>query len=341
MSIELSALAILGALAITLWPRHGLMARWLHACEFLRRSRGEDALKHILKAEVSGKAVSREALAGALHITGAGLVKLLTELEEKGLLTLEGGKIRLRPTGRELGLHIVRAHRLWESYLADSTGVEEGKWHPLAEKQEHLLSPEAADDLAARLGHPTRDPHGDWIPDKNMPLEPEQETSLNEAAIETPLLIAHIEDEPEVVYRQLLALGIRPGMKAFVLGKSARRIRFWAGGTEHVLAPLLAENISIKPLPEGGTVRDLVEEQYLSMIKLGEVVEVVGLSCVCRNAERRRLLDLGFVPGTHVEIEMISPAGDPTAYRVRGTVVALRRDQARLIRVNTVEAAAA
>jgi len=52
---------------------------------------------------------------------------------------------------------------------------------------------------------------------------------------------------------------------------------------------------------------------------------------------RRRLLDLGFVPGTPVEVEMVSPVGDPTAYRVRGSVVALRREQAHLICVNCKE----
>ena len=54
-----------------------------------------------------------------------------------------------------------------------------------------------------------------------------------------------------------------------------------------------------------------------------------------------RLLDLGFVAGTPVEVEMVSPAGDPTAYRVRGTVIALRREQAGLIRLAHQEAVAA
>jgi Fe2+ transport system protein FeoA len=52
-------------------------------------------------------------------------------------------------------------------------------------------------------------------------------------------------------------------------------------------------------------------------------------------------LDLGFVPGTAVEIEMVSPGGDPTAYRVRGTVVALRREQANLVRISSRVAAVA
>jgi len=53
--------------------------------------------------------------------------------------------------------------------------------------------------------------------------------------------------------------------------------------------------------------------------------------------ERRRLLDLGFVPGTTIEVEMVSPGGDPTAYRVRGTLIALRREQSSLIYINHLE----
>jgi DtxR family transcriptional regulator, Mn-dependent transcriptional regulator len=60
---------------------------------------------------------------------------------------------------------------------------------------------------------------------------------------------------------------------------------------------------------------------------------VIGLSASCRGAERRRLLDLGFVPGSVVEARFASPAGDPTAYEVRGALVALRRDQACHVRI--------
>ena len=52
-----------------------------------------------------------------------------------------------------------------------------------------------------------------------------------------------------------------------------------------------------------------------------------------RGVERRRLLDLGVIRGTDIKVEMVGPGGDPTAYRVRGSVLALRHNQAELIRV--------
>jgi len=331
-------LVLLAASVVVCWPRHGLLPRWRTAQELARRTRREDALKHILKCESSGLVATLESIAGALQITTGDAARLLGELEARDLLTFEGGRLRLRPNGREMGLHVVRAHRLWESYLAEETGIAEDEWHARAEKQEHLLTPDQTQVLAAKLGHPTRDPHGDIIPDTAGALEEDQSQSLNGVAPETPVQITHLEDEPETVYRQLIAVGLRPGMRVFVIERSPMRIRFWADGNEHVLAPVLADNVSVKPLPESCTT-DLAEEEFLSGLRPGGRTRVVGLSPACRGPERRRLLDLGFVPGTAVEVELVSPAGDPTAYRVRGSVVALRREQAGLVRVNSKEAA--
>jgi ferrous iron transport protein A len=72
------------------------------------------------------------------------------------------------------------------------------------------------------------------------------------------------------------------------------------------------------------------------LISLSELA--VGSSCRIRSIElvgllRRRILDLGILPGTVVECVRRSPAGDPTAYTVRGAIIALRRDDARQIKV--------
>ena len=213
--------------------------------------------------------------------------------------------------------------------------MPEIEWHPRAEEREHLLTPQQTNELAAKLGHPTHDPHGDAIPRLDGAMEGDPGQSLNSVAPDTPVLITHIEDEPETVYRQLVAQGLCSGMRALVVEKSPTRIRFWAGGNEHILAPVLAENVSIEPLPELPRVRSDRGGIPLQPAARRTHVRVVGLSPACRGQERRRLLDLGFVPGTPVEVDMVSPAGDPTAYRVRGSVVALRREQADLIRVNS------
>jgi DtxR family Mn-dependent transcriptional regulator len=192
-------------------------------------------------------------------------------------------------------LHIIRAHRLWERYLADETGVAENEWHGQAEDREHHLSPEQVKALSTQLGHPTHDPHGDPIPTASGAVVAEKGESLNTLAVDHPAVITHIEDEPGTIYAQIVAEGLRPGMKVRVLEKSPQAIRFWAEGDEHVLAPILANNIEIVPL-----VNEEIEEEpeFLSNLKTGAKARVLRLSRACRGPERRRLLDLGFVPGS-------------------------------------------
>jgi DtxR family Mn-dependent transcriptional regulator len=318
------------------WPDVGVVARWREARRRALRVRREDALKHVLKCEVNGQVPTLNSVAGALHIRDGKAAELLADMEAHGLITLGEGRLRLRQPGRELALHVVRAHRLWESYLAEQTGVAEAKWHHLAERKEHQLSPEDTIALAARLGNPLQDPHGDTIPAEGADLPADIGQPLNTAPLDTPVLISHIEDEPEAVYKQIQALGLRPGVKACIFSKENGCIRFWADGREHVLTPILANNLTYVPLP-GTTREDLFDEEFLSGLQAGERARMLGLSTACRGAERRRLLDLGFVPGTMIEVDLVSPAGDPTAYRVRGTVIALRREQARLIRIGNRE----
>jgi DtxR family Mn-dependent transcriptional regulator len=318
--------------AWTLWPGGGLLARWRRARALAQRARREDALKHILKCEANQQTPTIHSVAGALGVSPDRAADVLNELESGGLISHEQGHLHLRPSGRELATHVVRAHRLWESYLAEQTGVADAQWHPRAERQEHLLTPQQVEELSARLGHPMRDPHGDLIPGAGEPVRSETGQSLNTAPVNEPLMIAHIEDEPEAVYAQLCAQGLRSGMKACLLERTPEQLRLWAEGRDHTLTPLQAGNIAVVPLPDVRT-DDLFQEEYLDQLKPGEQAEVLGLSAACRGLERRRLLDLGFVPGTVVEVERVSPLGDPVAYRVRGSVVALRSEQARLIRI--------
>lgn len=318
-----------------LWPRHGVLARWRAARRLAPRVRREDAIKHILKCEVNGGEATIESLAGHLQIPTNQTVALLEDLENRGLLTYDGGRLRLKPAGRDLALHVIRAHRLWESYLSEETGVAEAEWHQLAERKEHLLSPQEADALAARLGHPTLDPHGDVIPEPGSAVPGDLGMSLNAAELNQPLRVTHVEDEPPAIYAQLTAQGIRPGMRGLLVEKLPHRLRFWAEGNEHVLAPVIANNISVEPLADYAA-QDLLDEEFLSGLDAGQRGKVLGLSPACRGPERRRLLDLGFVPGTEVLAEMKSPGGDPTAYRVHGTLIALRKEQAGLIRISSL-----
>lgn len=71
--------------------------------------------------------------------------------------------------------------------------------------------------------------------------------------------------------------------------------------------------------------------QPLRSLRVGEETKVVAVSRACRAPERRRLMDLGILPGAAIEVAMPSPLNDPVAYRGRDTLIALRREQAQMI----------
>ena len=113
---------------------------------------------------------------------------------------------------------------------------------------------------------------------------------------------------------------------------------FWANGNEHLIAPMVAMNVSAKPLPvEVVDPREGQEGHLLGALQPGQSAKVRSIAPGCRGAERRRFMDLGILPGTIIAAEMRSPSGDPTAYRIRGALVALRREQADQIQVSGVE----
>ncbi len=326
-----TAVLIFGLVAIPLvvflyWPERGWLAYQRRNRDFAHRVLREDALKHLYKFEVEGFVSTLESVAGALQTSTDRVALLLVELEDAELTVCQGGTCHLTPAGRDYALHIIRVHRLWERHLAERTGFGELEWHRQAESMEHLLSFKEAESLAIELGYPPSDPHGDPIPDRNGHLASIECSSLSEAPIHSYVQIIHMEDEPETVYAQLLAEGLRPGMTLFLSEKNARLVRFWADGKELVLAPLLANNISVR---EVQTALDPTQTaRRLAELSPGESAVVLQLSPAIRGLERRRLLDLGIVPGTSILAELKAPGDDPIAYRVRDTLIALRRKQA-------------
>ncbi len=144
--------------------------------------------------------------------------------------------------------------------------------------------------------------------------------------------IIHLEDEPEAVYAQIVAEGLHVGQIVRMIKSSQHRVRFWAGDDEHLLAPIVAANIAVLPIQDEQDAAETTGEP-LTNLDIGEVAQVISISPRTRGVERRRLMDLGILPGTSIEIEMSSPSGNPTAYRVRGAVIALRQSQAEDIRI--------
>ncbi len=331
---------LLAFLAYFFWPRQGLLSRLQRSREIRERVQAEDALKHIYKAELDGRRPTLQSLAGAMQVNLNRAADVVEDLHQRELLELPGAEMRLNAEGRRYALNIIRAHRLWEQHLAQQTGVAEAEWHRRAEHQEHFISPEQARQLESQLGHPRYDPHGDPIPTADGELVARDTVTVAAMPANQAARIVHIEDEPETVYAQIIAAGLYPGMIVRVLENSPQRVRLWAHGEELVLAPVVASNISAV----AASSREPTEstgDQWLSGLVPGGQAKVVRISPRCRGAERRRLMDLGILPGTLVTAEFKSPGGNLTAYCVRDAVIALRKEQSDLIQVTTPEASVA
>ncbi len=326
----LVAAAITALSVIIFTPERGFFWKWQHTREMSERVLREDALKHIYHA----KNASVTSLAGALSISTNEVADVIEGLQSLELLEIEGVDFKLTSDGRDYALQIIRAHRLYERYLAEETGYDEVNWHERAHQLEHELSPEDVEALAQKLGNPTHDPHGDPIPtaDGKM-IYAKTRTELTSLNLDARARIVHLEDEPEAIYAQLVAEGLHIGQEIRLLEVTPLRIRFETGQGEHLLAPILAANISVIPVSEEPE-KELAVGLPLSSLEIGEEREVVALSPRIRGAERRRLMDLGLLPGTVIGAEIESAAGDPVAYRVRGALIALRKEQAALISVS-------
>ena len=330
MALLFTVIVMVGAVAL-FWPDRGIVWKMRRAFRASGRVLAEDALKHLFDCEYKGRIGNLQSISGVLSVSGNRAAEILQQLEASELVKPSEGGYRLTADGRSYALRIVRIHRLWESHFSDETGYDPAVWHQEAELREHMTSQEEADAMAARMGHPRYDPHGDPIPTAGGEILPPRGRPLTELSLEELGEIVHVEDEPEAVYAQLVAEGLHPGMRVRLLEVAPERIRFEAESEEHVLAPVLAANLSVVVLPQDEEMVGPFER--LSGLELGQSAKVVSISPFLRPQERRRMLDLGLIPGTEVQAEIRSPAGDPTGYRIRGAVIALRHEQADQIQV--------
>ena len=341
MTDPLNALMGFGLLlviaALAFWPGRGVVPRLRRGARSTERVLLEDALKHVYTCQAVGRTCDAETIAEHLDTTDGRAEALLERLEARELVRLGPDGARLTEAGRESALQLVRAHRLWERYLADRTGVPPEEWHDEAERMEHDLTPEAADELSSRLGHPRWDPHGDAIPTAEGKLPRVERPGLDDVEPGQTVEVVHLEDEPREIYEALLSDGIELGARLAVLESGPQTVRIRVRGQDWSIERDVARNVTVRPLPAGaradGPVTTLLD------LAPGETGRVVSISPACRGSQRRRLLDLGIVRGTEIEAELRSAAGDPVAYRIRGALIALRREQAEWIRIERLEAA--
>lgn len=326
---------IILVLILLFYPKKGLYWRILSGMANDNKILIEDILKKIYHAEDSGTTITIDNIINSLQEKPKKIIETISEMEAKDLVSFKKGVIKLNENGLNYALHIIRVHRLWEKYLSEKTGFDKKDWHEIAEKMEHKLDSNQTKELAINLGNPRFDPHGDPIPTEEGEIEPINGQQLPTFKEGTIGRIIHIEDEPEIIYKQILAEDLHIGSHLHIIENNDKRVVFHSEGEEYILAPIVANNITITQL-----LKDEITEEdtfRLSSLKQGEDAKIIGISRECRGEIRRRLLDLGFVINTKIKVDLASPMNNPRAYLVRDTAIAIRNEQAKYILIEKIK----
>jgi DtxR family Mn-dependent transcriptional regulator len=295
----------------------------------------EDILKQLYHLENSGNKVDTKTLVEVLEFKNKKIVEAIKKMSINNLVYFDKDTLKLTDEGEEYALRIIRVHRLWERYLADKTGFHKNEWHGRAERMEHKLSHDQTNELASQLGNPQFDPHGDPIPTKTGKIAELSGVQLPLLPVNSLARITHIEDEPPVIYQQILAENIHIGSLIKVVENNNTRIVFQSEGEAFILAPIVASNLTVAPIEKEVPMEGNIAR--LSGLQEEETAEIIGISKESRGESRRRLLDLGFVKGSEIKIDLLNPLGEPNAYLIKGTSIALRKEQASKILIKKLD----
>src|SRR6188472_2662918 len=187
--------------------------------------------------------VTTNAIAERLGVTAASASGMIKKLDSLGLVSHVPYKgVKLTEEGERLALEVIRHHRLLELYLAESLDVPWDRVHAEAEVLEHVLSEELEELIAAKLGHPTVDPHGDPIPTADLVIDERPTSSLADLNLGARATFVRISDSDPEMLRYLAERGIAPGDDFEVIDKQPFDGPTFArfGDDVHVLGGALA-----------------------------------------------------------------------------------------------------
>ena len=203
----------------------------------------ENYAKAIYAIQQQSGTVTTNAIAERLGVTAEWASGMVKKLVCVGLVFHVPYKcVELTDDGERLALEVIRHHRLLELYLAESLNVPWDRVHAEAEVLEHVLSEELEELIAAKLGNPTVDPHGDPIPTADLVIEERPTSSLADLEPGARATFVRISDSDPEMLRYLAERGIAPGDDFEVIDKQPFDGPTFArlGDDVHVLGGALA-----------------------------------------------------------------------------------------------------
>lgn len=192
--------------------------------------------------------VPNSALADRLGVSPASITAMLRRMDDAGLVAHERYHgVKLTAAGERVALEVMRHHRLLESYLADVLGVPWDRVHAEAEVLEHYISEDLEERIAAALGDPSHDPHGDPIPTRELEVDADRARPLSELPAGAGGTFSRVSDSDPAMLRFLAERGIRPGAAVRIAEREpfGGPVAVEIDGTEHSIGVELAERMLI------------------------------------------------------------------------------------------------
>ena len=221
-------------------PGHGFIAKWIRRTRQEQKIVLEDILKEAFKMSFGAKTDVRT-LSDKLSIPKARLNRLLKNILSQKMISMHpDGSFTLTEAGRTQANNLIRAHRLWESYLVKEMGMDATQIHPEAERYEHILTADQVDAVDKKLGYPAVDPHGSPIPSK----EKSPTLALSKLALNEKAIISQRQPGADITYR-LWELGLGPD-ESFEVKKTGRPITIQVKDAEINVPEDLAEKVSVE-----------------------------------------------------------------------------------------------
>lgn len=174
----------------------------------------QDYLKQIYELTESGENASTTALAAKLKVSAPSVTGMIQKLASSKPALVEYQKhqgVTLTRDGKKVALEVIRHHRLIEAWLVQTLGYSWDEVHEEAERLEHVISEDFERRIAAAMGHPTRDPHGDLIPTEDLKMPVDESTPLSALRPGQTATILRVRASDTNLLRYLEELSLIPG----------------------------------------------------------------------------------------------------------------------------------
>ncbi len=215
----------------------------------------QDYLKIIYELTQDGKTANTNALATRLGIAPAsvtGMVQKLASIKPALVSYRKHQGVTLTAAGERAALEVVRHHRLIEAWLVQSLGYSWDEVHAEAEKLEHVISEDFEMRIAAALGNPDRDPHGEPIPSAELVMPADKSIPLSSMQPEQEAIVRRVDAQDAEFLRYLEELGLIPGTRLMILSVSpydqVMHIQIQGQKQTVVLGPAITKRVFIEIL---------------------------------------------------------------------------------------------